>query len=45
MTHRSVRRFGKRQIPDAILEKIITGGTFAPSAPSCCPEVVPPSPL
>ncbi|MGB7788601.1 nitroreductase family protein [Methanoregula sp.] len=32
MTRRSVRKFEKRQIPDAILEKIITAGTYAPSA-------------
>jgi nitroreductase len=32
MTRRSVRKFEKRQIPDAILEKIIKAGTYAPSA-------------
>jgi nitroreductase len=32
MTRRSVRKFEKRQIPDAILEKIIRAGTYAPSA-------------
>jgi nitroreductase len=32
MTRRSVRKFGKRQIPDALLEKIIRAGTYAPSA-------------
>ena len=32
MTRRSVRKFEKRQIPDAVLEKIIRAGTYAPSA-------------
>jgi nitroreductase len=32
MTRRSVRKFRKRQVPDALLEKIITAGTYAPSA-------------
>ncbi len=32
MTRRSVRKFENRQIPDAILEKIIKAGTYAPSA-------------
>ena len=32
MTRRSVRMFEKRQIPDAILDKIIRAGTYAPSA-------------
>jgi nitroreductase len=32
MTRRSVRKFEKRQIPDAVLEKILTAGTYAPSA-------------
>ena len=32
MTRRSVRKFKKRQIPDAVLEKIIQAGTYAPSA-------------
>ena len=31
MTRRSVRRFEHRQIPDAVLEKIIRAGTYAPS--------------
>jgi len=32
MTRRSVRKFTKRQIPDATLEKILKAGTYAPSA-------------
>jgi len=32
MTRRSVRQFEERQIPDAVLEKILEAGTFAPSA-------------
>jgi nitroreductase len=32
MTRRSVRKFGERQIPDDVLEKIIRAGTYAPSA-------------
>ena len=32
MTHRSVRKFERRQIPDAVLEKIIRAGNYAPSA-------------
>jgi nitroreductase len=32
MTRRSVRKFEKRQIPDAVLEKIIKAGSYAPSA-------------
>lgn len=32
MTRRSVRKFEKRQIPDADLEKILLAGTYAPSA-------------
>ena len=32
MTRRSVRKFGKRQIPDDVLEKIIRAGAYAPSA-------------
>jgi len=32
MTRRSVRKFGKKQIPDAVLEKILRAGTYAPSA-------------
>jgi nitroreductase len=32
MTRRSVRKFEKRQIPDALLEQIIREGTYAPSA-------------
>jgi len=32
MTRRSVRKFEDRQIPDAVLEKIIKAGTYAPSA-------------
>ena len=32
MTRRSVRKFETRQIPDAVLEKIIKAGTYAPSA-------------
>jgi nitroreductase len=32
MTRRSVRKFGKKQIPDAELEKILKAGTYAPSA-------------
>jgi len=32
MTRRSVRKFEKKQIPDAVLEKIIKAGTYAPSA-------------
>ena len=32
MRRRSVRKFEKRQIPDAILEKILKAGTYAPSA-------------
>jgi nitroreductase len=31
MTRRSVRKFEKRQVPDAILGKIIRAGTYAPS--------------
>jgi nitroreductase len=32
MTRRSVRKFESRQIPDAVLEKILLAGTYAPSA-------------
>jgi nitroreductase len=32
MTRRSVRKFGKKQIPDEILETILKAGTYAPSA-------------
>jgi nitroreductase len=32
MTRRSVRKFERKQIPDAILENIIRAGTYAPSA-------------
>lgn len=32
MTRRSVRKFEKQQIPDAMLEKIIQAGIYAPSA-------------
>jgi nitroreductase len=32
MTRRSVRKFAKNQIPDAVLEQIIGAGTYAPSA-------------
>ena len=32
MTRRSVRKFQNRQIPDEILDRIITAGTYAPSA-------------
>jgi nitroreductase len=32
MTRRSVRKFQNRQIPDEILDRIITAGIFAPSA-------------
>lgn len=32
MTRRSVRKFEKRQIPDADIETIIKAGTYAPSA-------------
>src|SRR5674476_17171 len=32
MTRRCVRKFSGKQIPDAVLEKIIKAGTYAPSA-------------
>ena len=32
MTRRSVRKFEKKQIPDAVLETILKAGTYAPSA-------------
>ncbi len=32
MTRRSVRQFAKHQIADAVLEKILKAGTYAPSA-------------
>jgi len=32
MTRRSVRKFGTKQIPDAVLETILKAGTYAPSA-------------
>lgn len=32
MTRRSVRKFKKNQIPDAIIEQILKAGTYAPSA-------------
>lgn len=32
MTRRSVRKFAEPQIPDAVLEKILKAGTYAPSA-------------
>jgi len=32
MTRRSVRKFADRQIPDAVLEKNLKAGTYAPSA-------------
>jgi len=32
MTRRSVRKFGTKQIPDTVLEKILKAGTYAPSA-------------
>lgn len=31
-TRRSIRKFEKRQIPDAVLETILKAGTYAPSA-------------
>jgi nitroreductase len=37
ITRRSIRKFETRQIPDAILEKIIKAGTYAPSALSLQP--------
>lgn len=32
MTRRSVRKFKDKQIPDAVLDKILQAGTYAPSA-------------
>jgi len=37
MTRRSVRKFSRNQIPDAVLEKILVAGTYAPSALSLQP--------
>ena len=32
MTRRSVRKYKKQQIPDAVLAEILRAGTYAPSA-------------
>lgn len=32
MTRRSIRKFSQKQIPDAVLQKIVLAGTYAPSA-------------
>ena len=32
MTRRSIRTFSQKQIPDAVLQKIVLAGTYAPSA-------------